>query len=1039
MRLRTILKIVGILLVAVVVSAVAYVLNLDPNNHKDRITAYVEKETGRKLSFDGVIDLDIGSTTKLVVRDVTFANAEWAKVPQMLSLERLELDVRILPLLSGYVDIERLFIRGVNGDIEFDNEGRSNLDFLSNLESDQPEDDSSIFDELPFEIAQFRLENVNFDIVDGRAGTQTRASIKKAIAEPGAPGDPLDIDIEGSLRLADETAEVDLSGRIGSWDSIFSGRQPVPVNLTGTVFGLEVEVDGGVRQPQEPDGFDVSITVLGDAIGTVDPFITAPLPDIGPLTISARISGKPLQPVVEGILVQAEHARLTGRAEIDLDDETIDYDLSMTLDGQSLGLADAYVDLPLKTLGPVDGVFGITGNQEGLRIDAKTARVGQSSVSGGATVDFLGEAGAITYDATFDMKDQSIDIARPFLDVTLPVISPMTGKVRMFGDLVEMRFKPEGVQVENVNFTGFLQTGLTEEVSGFAFDVSADLSGQVLTIVASYVDDLPDFGPVTGKARLRGDDKNLRLDLENAQFQNASVNGKFTTGFEQDSDALTYDLSVTADGQSLAILDPIVDLDFPDIGPITGNIAAKGTDKTVALDFDPVSFEQTALTGSVTVDTAGKDQSIDYDLVLDAKAQRLGFLKTFVDFDLPQDLPIDLTAIVKGDEGQFSFENLVLQLEDSDLKAQGRIVFSGVQPDISGTIDTVRFDSTLVFPDETPAIVPLLPEKESVLAEDAKDTSDKIFPADLLPLDFLRAAKIDVALKAGELVTPYGIYRSIDSRIVLDSDVLSFQPLALTYRQSDVQGEFKFDARAEKPLLVLNLQSPNLQIGQLLKDFVNLDVIEGKGTFDASITGSGHSIAEIVGSLDGDARLLMSEGRMRNEGLGFVSGLFSGIGEVLNNKQWVAIECLASDFDIAQGIATSKVGVLKTEVIELGVSGDINLATERYNLKIKPSPRGFDLSLAVPIDVRGPLSDPSFRPNTLATLTKLGALLGSVLFPPAALIGLTELGGSSHPCVQTVRGADGQKDAAPSKPVQGGNPEGAREPDASQKPGNGSE
>jgi len=183
----------------------------------------------------------------------------------------------------------------------------------------------------------------------------------------------------------------------------------------------------------------------------------------------------------------------------------------------------------------------------------------------------------------------------------------------------------------------------------------------------------------------------------------------------------------------------------------------------------------------------------------------------------------------------------------------------------------------------------------------------------------------------------------------------------------------------------------------------------------------------------------MSEGRMRNEGLGFVSGLFSGIGEVLNNKQWVAIECLASDFDIAQGIATSKVGVLKTEVIELGVSGDINLATERYNLKIKPSPRGFDLSLAVPIDVRGPLSDPSFRPNTLATLTKLGALLGSVLFPPAALIGLTELGGSSHPCVQTVRGADGQKDAAPSKPVQGGNPGGAREPDASQKPGNGSE
>lgn len=1015
--MRRALRVTYLILAVLVVAVVVLVATFDPNDHTARISSYVESKTGRQLTFGSPIEFELGLQSKIVLRDVTFSNADWAKAPQMFTLEQLAFDVRLLPLLSGYVDIERLLIRGATGDIEFDNEGRSNLDFLSALESDEDKkDDDNIFDELPFEIAQFRVEDVNFDIVDGRAGTRTRASIKRAIAEPGALGDPLDIDIEGSLRLADETAAVDLSGRIGSWDAIFSGRDPVPVNLTGTVLGLDVEVDGGVRQPQEPDGFDISITVLGDAAGTLDPFITAPLPDLGSLSIRARITGKALRPVVEGITVEAEHARLTGRAEIDLDDETIDYDLSMTLDGQSLGGADAYVDLPLKTLGPVNGVFGITGNQEGFRVDAKTARVGRSAMTGGATVDFLGEAGAATYDVTFDMKDQSLDIARPFVDVELPVLGPMTGQVRMFGDLVEMRIKPEGVQVENVKLSGFLQTGLTEDVSDLNYDVTAELNGQVLAFVDAYVDDLPRFGPVTGKVRLRGDDRNLRLDFDNARFQKATVDGVLTTGLEKGSDALTYDLAIKAAGQLQAILDPIVELDFPDVGPISGNVKAKGTEKKVDLTFAPISFEQTVVTGRLTVDNTSVNEIIDYDLVLDAAAQRLGILETFVDFDLPQDVTIDLKAAFKGDGGEVNVSDLVLKLGESDLKGFGRIGFSGVQPNVSGTIETLRFDSTLIFPDKAAAVVPALPEKEADLPVETPKTGGKVFSEELLPLEFLRAAEIDVALKAGELVTPYGIYKNIDSRIVLNADVLSFQPLALTYRESELQGNFSLDARAEKPLLLLSLQSPNLQVGQFLKDFLDLDVIEGKGTLHTSLSGSGRSIAEIVGSLDGDVRLLMSEGRMRNEGLGFVSGLFSGIGQVLKNRKWVAIECLASDFDIKQGIATSKVGVLNTEVIALVVTGDINLATERYKLQVKPSPRGLDLSLAVPVNVSGPLDNPSFRPDALATITKLGTLLGSVLFPPAALLGLAELGGNAHPCVKFVKDSDEKADPAPATP-----------------------
>ena len=119
------------------------------------------------------------------------------------------------------------------------------------------------------------------------------------------------------------------------------------------------------------------------------------------------------------------------------------------------------------------------------------------------------------------------------------------------------------------------------------------------------------------------------------------------------------------------------------------------------------------------------------------------------------------------------------------------------------------------------------------------------------------------------------------------------------------------------------MSGSKIAIGEVFKDFANLDVLEGTGSINLALNGSGNSVAEIMGSLNGHARLLMGQGRMRNEGLGYVSGVFSSIGEILGKKEWVVVECLASDFQFENGIAKSKVGVLNTEVISLTVGGGL--------------------------------------------------------------------------------------------------------------------
>jgi uncharacterized protein involved in outer membrane biogenesis len=1022
MRIRSLVKVTALsllalaLALALAVAAVAVVFSLDPNDHKDRLAALVSAQLGREVSFDGMIDLKIGMTTKLIVRDVALANAAWASSPSMLKLTYLEIDLRLGPLLTGFVDIEQLELRGMTASIETAVDGRNNLDFLNPSQGDS---DSVL---LPLEIAQFRLEDFQLDIVDRQTNTASQVNLEQALALPSTNGGPLDVDVRGELRLGDETVSIELTGQIGTWDAIFAGSGPVPVDLTGTVLGLDVEIDGGVREPDNPDGFDVSIAILGDAFGTLDSFVSPSLPDLGQIEIRAHLTGHPLNPVFEDIVVEADHVRITGRADVDVEEQVLTYNVKMVLDDQQLGVADAYAELPLGTLGPIDGMLQFTGDLEEATIVIHHAEIGKTVLTGSAALEFGSSTSELTYDVTAAMQAQSVDIVRPFLDIELPVLAPMTGKVQLTGNLEQMRIAPNGVQTGNINLTGSLDTGLSADDSDLAYDVMVDLAGQALDILTAYVADLPAVGPVTGKVQVSGDDKDLRLDLDRAQFLNSEVSGVFSTVLKEGSETLSYDLSLIADGQSLTVIRPYVEVDLPDIGPFSGAITAKGDQTKLVLGFDNVTVEQTAVSGEMNLDGTADEEVMTYDLEVTATGQGWNILEAIVDFEFPDVGTFDLSVSLKGTGEDVAFEDLVFSIEESSVTGAGRVIFSDPQPEISGTFETQTFDVTHIYPDANPAALPATvspaPITTNTPPSGELDPAASIFPQEELPLDFLRTGEIDVALKAGELITPFGTYRNIDTRIVLESDVLSIRPLAVTYEKSDLRGTFSLDARAETPLLVLSLRTPNLQVGQLLRDFLNLDVLEGQGVFDSAVSGTGQSIAEIAGNLNGHMRLLMANGRMRNEGLGYVSGVFSGISEMLSDKKWVAVECLASDFQIVDGIATSKVGVLDTDVIAVSVTGDIDLKKERYNLKVKPSPRGLDLSLAVPVDVRGPLGDPRFSLNPVGTLAKIGKLLGSVLFPPAALIGLVELGGNSHPCVQFAKDTDGQSGATPSSPLQ---------------------
>jgi hypothetical protein len=66
------------------------------------------------------------------------------------------------------------------------------------------------------------------------------------------------------------------------------------------------------------------------------------------------------------------------------------------------------------------------------------------------------------------------------------------------------------------------------------------------------------------------------------------------------------------------------------------------------------------------------------------------------------------------------------------------------------------------------------------------------------------------------------------------------------------------------------------------------------------------------------------------------------------------------------------------------------------------------------------IGDPSISLNTLAAAAKVGGIVGSVFFPPAAIVALGDLGtGNDNPCVKKA-GTGGKAEDPKAKPESKG-------------------
>ena len=290
MRWKWIVGIGVTLAMAIMVTAYALLSSYDFNRLKPRIISAVKSATGRELSLQGDIRLEIGLRPLLVVEDVQLGNAEWGSRPALAAIRRFEVQVALIPMIWGDIEVKKLFLTRPDILIETDESGRSNLDFEKRgkvgpeSDGDLPVKGGAVFSSLTIE--EVRIEQGHLAYRDRRSGRTFTVELHNLTAVCTGRQGPFELSFKGVYN----SRPFQVAGTLGRLDAFVNAGEAWPLALKVVSGRAQLQADGTIRDCLNFRGMDFYIKAEGPTLSDFAlPAGFTGLPDLGPLKFSAGV------------------------------------------------------------------------------------------------------------------------------------------------------------------------------------------------------------------------------------------------------------------------------------------------------------------------------------------------------------------------------------------------------------------------------------------------------------------------------------------------------------------------------------------------------------------------------------------------------------------------------------------------------------------------------------------------------------------------------------------------------------------------------
>lgn len=462
-RAFKILAFLAVGVVAIVVAGVAILSTQDFNAYRDLIAEQAEAATGRNLTIEGDLHLEISLTPAISVEGVRFANADWGSRPEMVSMERLAARVELVPLLSGDIRVEWLELSGVDVLLETNQFGVGNWAFTPSSAASDTDTGTQSTGPLPV-VKAVRMSDISLTYLDGTSGIEHRSTFDQLGLSADGPDKPFSLVAVAAFNEED----IELEGTLGSVEALLENKI-FPINLELSALGVEGELDGTIQSPRDAKGYNIGFNLNGSsmldaarrATALTGEGVVPPLTDNG-FEVSGAIRDDGDRIAIDGWSLSVANSDLSGNLSLAPTSPRLDLVAALTSERFALddfiegsgnereeaepGPNDGRVfpadPLPFEGLRGIDATFSLSVDEldlsdaefEYVSVDLRL-RKGQLEIRPFA-LSYQGNAvnGSLTLDASQDKAPLSVELSGQDIDYG-SLIAAATGDETLSGTL----------------------------------------------------------------------------------------------------------------------------------------------------------------------------------------------------------------------------------------------------------------------------------------------------------------------------------------------------------------------------------------------------------------------------------------------------------------------------------------------------------------------------------------------------------------------------------------------------------------------------
>ncbi|MGY6027342.1 AsmA family protein [Phytobacter sp. AG2a] len=284
-------------------------------------------------------------------------------------------------------------------------------------------------------------------------------------------------------------------------------------------------------------------------------------------------------------------------------------------------------------------------------------------------------------------------------------------------------------------------------------------------------------------------------------------------------------------------------------------------------------------------------------------------------------------------------------------------------------------------------------QAEQKKGEKTVQPAGKVLPYDRFETDKWNVMDADVRFKGKRIEHGSSLPISdLSTHIILQNADLKLSPLKFGLAGGTISSNIRLEGDKKPMQGRAEIQARRLKLKELMPDVELMQKTLGEMNGDADFRGTGNSVAALLGTSNGNLKLLMNDGLI-SRNLMEIVGLNVGnylVGQLFGDDE-VRVNCAAANLNLVNGVARPQIFAFDTENSLINVTGSASFASEQLDLTIDPESKGIRIvTLRSPLYVRGSFKNPQagVKAGPLIARGAVAAALATLVTPAAALLAL---------------------------------------------------